>query len=444
MAFSSLTESIFSLRRYIRRYERVFRHKAQRRYFEAYLRGLIGPLERKTSEPIALDQGVDWRRLQEFIGGAPWDAEKLLAEHRRHLHESLGSSRGIIIIDPTSFPKRGDLSVGVSRQWCGQLGKQENCVVGVNLAYASEKGHAFLDRRLYLPRAWATDAARRRAAGVPGNVVFRTSWELAYEMICQSRREGLPHGWIIGDEEFGKVPRLQDWLQEDHERFILEIPCRTRVAIALPKRGNRGWKGIVERLRMRRRGRPRLVRVDNLAHEIPEPAWTFHEIRDASKGPIRVRAALMWVRFRRRHQERQPEGWLVITQTLDQRNQTKYFQSNAAYDVQKEELLRAAFARWPVEQCHGQGKNETGFGHYETRSWLGWHHHTALTFMAHHWLVLERDRLGEKIPRDDDRGGATRVMYCHVARTDRSATVQKNHAAPADAQSRRPPFALEA
>ena len=198
-------------------------------------------------------------------------ALSLLTEHRRHVRETLG----------------------VARQWCGQLGKEENCVVGVNLAYAAEKGHTFLDRRLYLPQKWAADRGRCREAGVPEDVQFCTSWALGYEMIGEVRREGLRHGWVTGAEEFGKVPRFQDWLDEDGERYILEVPCRTRVGVTLSRKRIRGRKGLLERLRARGPGRPRWVRVDVLAQKLPPKAWTGHEVRDASKGPIRVRAALL-------------------------------------------------------------------------------------------------------------------------------------------------------
>lgn len=443
MALSVLTESIFEFRRFIRRYQDLFRHKAQRQQFEAYLRGLIGPLERKSIEPIALDQEIPWYRLEHFIGRSGWDSEGLLAEHRRYVRETLGSPRGILILDPTSFPKRGDKSVGVARQWCGQLGKEENCVVAGNLAYASEKGHTFLDRRLYLPESWTENRRRRRAAGVPHDVVFRTSGELAYEMISKARRDAFPHAWIIGDEEFGKLPWFQDWLHEDGERYVLEIPCSHRLWVTLPRRRIRGPKGLSERLRMRGPGRPRLVRGDVLAGELPKRAWTVHEVRDGSKGPIRVRAALLRVRLHRQQKVQRREGWLLITRTLDQQRQTKYFQSNAAADVPIKELLRAAFARWPVEQCHGQGKNETGLGDYETRSWLGWHHHTALSFLAHHWLILERNRLGKKIPRDDGRRSATRLLRRGADGARASAQVGPADATSAKPESHRAPVPLE-
>lgn len=444
MAQAVLGELIGAFRRFVRRYRERFPHKAQRRHVAVYLRGLIGPLERKSIEPIAVDQGVDMRRLQDFIGTSPWDAEALLVAHRRHVRATLGSPQGLLILDPTAFPKRGDHSVGVARQWCGQLGKEENCVIGVNLGYASEQGHTFLDRRLYLPKAWTADWPRRRAAGVPDDVVFRTSWELAYEMVAQVRQEGVPHAWISGDEEFGKVPQFQDWLSEDGERYILEVPCHTRVWVALPRGRRRGPPGLAARLRRRGPGRPRLVRVDTLTRELPPRVWTVHDVRDASKGPLRVRAVLVRVGFHRRKRGERPEGWLLVTQTLEQRCQTKYFQSNAAADVSLEELLRAGFARWPVEQCHGQGKNETGLGDYETRSWRGWHHHTALSFLAHHWLVLSRNRLGEKIPRDNRRGGPAHLLLHVVPRAGEAAEVRPTDAAPAAPQPYRAVVPLEA
>jgi SRSO17 transposase len=442
MPLSAPTESIFEFRRFVRRYQSLFRHSAQRRHFEAYLRGLIGPLERKSIEPIALDQGVNWRSLQDFIGCAPWDAEILLTEHRRHVRETLGRPGGIIILDPTSYPKRGDKTVGVARQWCGQLGKEENCVVGINVGYSSEKGHAPIDRRLYLPADWANNLPGRRAAGVPDNVVFRTSWELSYEMISQARGDRFPHSWVIGDEEFGKVPLFQDWLREDGERYIFEVPCSHRVWVTLPRRDMRGQKRYLERLQHFGPGRPRLVRMDQLIQRLPPRAWAVHDVRDASKGPIRVRAVLLRVQFHRRKNKERPEGWLLMTQSIGQCLQTKYFQSNAEQQTPKEELLQVAYARWPVEQCHGQGKNETGLGDYETRSWRGWHHHTALSFLAQHWLVMERNRLGEKISRDDGRRGPTTVLRRGPDRSRTSSTPGSTDAAPAAPKPKRPPITL--
>lgn len=443
VSLSPFTETVFEFRRFVYRYEKMFPRQAQRRHFEAYLRGLIGPLERKSIEPIAVDQGIDWRRLHAFIACSPWDSETLLEAHRRYVRQTMGSERGILILDPTQFPKRGDLSVGVARQWCGQLGKEENCQNEINLCYATEQGHTYLDRRLYLPAEWAQDARRRRAARVPEDVAFRTSWQLAYEMIGGARREQIPHAWITGDEEFGKVPKFHDWLSEDGERYVFEVPRSARVWASLPGGRKRGPKALSTYLRILRPGRPRLIRVDDLGQKLPERAWVEYEVRDASKGPLRVRSAMLRVRFHRKKKSDYPEGWLLISETMDQRRQLKYFQSNGEGDVTHLELLRAGFARWPIEQCHGQGKNETGLGDYETRSWMGWHHHTALVFLAHHWLVLERNRLEKKIPRDDGRGSSPSVLLRVANRSKRSTETQARDAASAKAQPLSQDLALE-
>ena len=443
MALSLLTESIFEFRRFVRRYQHLFRHEAQREHFESYLRGLIGPLQRKSIEPIALDQGVDWQAMENFIGRSPWDAEALVLEHRRHVRQTLGSRRGIFILDSTSFPKRGDKSVGVARLYCGQLGKQENCVVAENLSYAGEKGHMFLDRRLYLPEEWANDFPRRRQAGVPEDVVFRTGWELGYEMITHARSDHFPHEWITGDEEFGKVPQLHRWLWEEGEKYIFDVPASTPVWVNLPRRRIRGQEAYLERLRIRGAGRPRLVTAEEIADELPERAWTVQEIRDASKGPIRLRVALLRVLFQWKKMRMRPEGWLLVTDTLDQKPKRKYLECNAGADAGLTPMLRAGTARWPIEQNHGQGKNETGLGHYETRSWLGWHHHTALSFLALHWLLLERNRLGGKIPRNDAGGSASRVLRRIADGTVPSARVIAADAAPAGAQPQLPSLTLE-
>jgi hypothetical protein len=151
------------------------------------------------------------------------------------------------------------------------------------------------------------------------------------------------------------------------------------------------------------------VRVDELARKLPEHTWSFHEVRDGSKGPIRVSVSLVRARFQRCKEEERRDGWLLISNTTDQHHQMKYFQGNTALSTTIEELLPVGFARWPVEQCHGQGKNEAGLGDYETRSWPGWHRYTALAFLAHHWPVLERNR---GIPGDDGGRSAPRLLRC--------------------------------
>lgn len=442
MQYKELRQCRPDFEKFCKRYQELFRDKRQREHLRSYLQGLLGPLERKSIEPIALEQQTDVRMLQHFIGSSSWDDGAMLVKHQHHVIETIGSSNGVLILDPTAFPKRGDQSVGVARQWCGQLGKLENCQVGVNLTYVSEHGHTFLDRRLYLPRSWACDKARRKAAGVPEGVVFRRSWELAYEMILNARMQGVLHAWITGDEEFGKAPPLHDCLAQLGERYIFEIPVKARVFLTLPGSHIKGPKGLLKQLLEIRPGRPRLMRVDKIAEMLPERVFKPIHIRDASKGPITVQAVALRVRFQRRRSKDRPEGWLVLSQTMDQQRQLKFFESNAGPECSLESLLSAGYARWPIEQDHGQGKNETGLGHYETRTWQGWHHHTALSFLAHHFLVIQRNRLGKKISRDDNRRN-TKGYYTDMLQKQAAREVCQEYAISTSAQSRSAPDSLE-
>ncbi len=444
MQYHELRQCRPAFEQFCARYQKFLPRKDQRRYLTPYLLGLLGPLERKSIEPIALEQEVDVRLLQHFIAASSWDERPMLAEHRRHVRETMGSPDAVFILDPTTFPKRGDKSVGVQRQWCGERGKQDNCVAGINLSYACETGHTFLDRRHYLPRSWASDRARRRAAGVPDDVVYRPDWQLSFEMVRDARIEGIPHAWLTGDEQFGKTPTLHDWLSELGERYIFELPVRAQVWLTLPKQRIRGPIGLLERLAHLRSGRPRLMRVDEIAEALPERVWTPHYLRDASKGPIVVQAVRLRVRFQREDPEFRPEGWLLLSETLDQKRERKFFASNAGIGCSLVSMASAAYSRWPIEQDHGQGKNETGLGDYETRTWRGWHHHTALSFLAHHFLVIQRNRLGEKISRDDGRGDAPRDRGYVPAKRQAAGAGHESHGVSPASQPGCPSGTLEA
>jgi SRSO17 transposase len=185
--------------------------------------GLLGGSERKSVEPIALSQGVDRRQLQHFVGVRPWDHGPLLARLQGEVAEEIGDPEGVLVVDGSGMPKKGTESVGVTRQWCGRLGKVENCQLGIFLAYAGRGTSTLVDERLYLPRGWAEDPERRRKAKVPAQVRFKKPWELANEML---RRVGprLPHRWVVGDTDFGRSTAFRDRLAKRGERYMLEVP----------------------------------------------------------------------------------------------------------------------------------------------------------------------------------------------------------------------------
>src|SRR5690349_10682136 len=216
------------LNRFLNRYLPLFCRSEQRGHAAAFVRGLLSGLERKSVEPIANAAGIPRKDLQYFVGCGAWDDERVMAELRRHVAEELADDDGVLVLDPTGFPKKGAHSCGVARQWCGRLGKKDNCQVGVLLAYTSPKGHAPLDRRLYLPKGWADDPVRRERGHVPPEVAYRKTWEIGYDLL---RRSGpsLPHAWVVGDDEFGRASHFRAALRADGERYLLDVPCNTTI-----------------------------------------------------------------------------------------------------------------------------------------------------------------------------------------------------------------------
>jgi SRSO17 transposase len=196
------------LTEFLARYLPLFYRTEQRQHVRLAIEGRLSGLERKTSEPIAREADVPRRALQRFVGAGEWDDEAVTAELRREVADELGDDASVMILDPSSFPKKGNESCGVQRQWCGRLGKTENCQVGVFLAYAAAKGHTLLDRRLYLPKSWSTDQKRRAKGYVPPDVKYQPKWQIGLDLLRRNR--AVPHAWVTGDDEFGRVSELRE------------------------------------------------------------------------------------------------------------------------------------------------------------------------------------------------------------------------------------------
>jgi SRSO17 transposase len=390
--------------RFLKRYLPLFYREEQRGHADAFVRGLLSGLPRKSVEPIANQADIPRKDLQYFVGCGGWDDEKVMAELRRHVREELAEDDGLIVIDPSAFPKKGTHSCGVARQWCGRLGKTENCQLGVFLAYASSEGHALLDRRLYLPADWVDDPERRAECHVPADVTYRKTWEIALELL---RRCGpaVPHKWVVGDDEFGRASEFRAALREDGEWYVLDVPCNTTVRDLDGRRPPRK-KG--------RRGRKRavpFVRVDTWARKLPADRWTRLTIRDGAKGPLEVEAVLgrVCAKLKRRIG---PEERLLVIRTLDPKPDYTYSMSHASSAEPLTEVVRARSGRHRVEEVLEEGKGEVGLAHYEVRGWVGWHHHVTLALLALWFLALERGRMGGKNPGDHrvaDAGDLHRV-----------------------------------
>ncbi len=373
----------FFLQRYLPRFYRVEQHELAR----VVLQGKLSNLQRKTAEPIAVQAGRHRKPVQHFVGAGCWNDEGVMAELRQQVAAELAEAEAVLVLDPSAFPKSGVDSCGVARQWCGRLGKVENCQVGVFLAYVSGRGQALVDRRLYLPQDWAADPALREQTHVPAQVSFQESWRIGLGLLDRAGAD-LPFGWVAGDDEFGRCTEFRAELRLRRLRYVLDVPCNTliRDLDETPAPGRR---------------RPPWRRVDAWARMQPRRRWRKVALGVGAKGPKVVWAAEAWVQTKDEDGCVGPRARLVVLRTADQEPQSWYTLSNAAAEVPLAKLAEVHGRRHGAEELFGAGKGEVGLGHYEVRSWVGWHHHMTLSLLALWFLEREKGRLGGKNPGPD-------------------------------------------
>lgn len=380
------------LERFLVRYLPWFYRKEQRVNARIVVEGLLSGLERKTAEPIAREHGVPRKPVQFFVGSGLWDDEAVIAEVRRHVVKTMADADGALVFDPSAFPKKGTHSCGVSRTWCGRLGKMENCQVGLFMAYATAGGQAPLDRRLYLPKDWAEDPARRAQCHVPADVVFQERWAMALDML-DAHGASVPHRWVLADDEFGRVQAFREGLRKRHEAYVLDVPCSTQVRDLQARRPPR---------RPGRKSRRRVVpflRAEQWAARQPGGKWRELEVKDGHKGPIRVRAIMTRVQTRQ-DGRLGPQEWLLairVPQPEAGQPETSYHLAWSPKEPTLEEVVGAHGHRHQIEQMFQHGKGEAGLDHYEVRSYVGWHHHMTLSLLALWFLCMERLGQGKKL-----------------------------------------------
>jgi SRSO17 transposase len=359
----------------------------QRRHTVEYLTGLLSKLPRKSGEAIAYLHDRQRQGLQNFVGQVPWNDKPLVATLAQQVGEELGEPDGVIVFDPSGFAKKGTKSVGVIRQWCGRMGKIENCQVGVYMAYVSRKEHTLVNTRLYLPKEWATDKARRKEAGVPKKVKFKTRHQLALEMLDECGKL-LPHSWVTGDDEMGRPSGFRGKLRSQGERYLLEVPSNLLVRdleVTPPEYSGRG-----------RHPQSPFSRLDRWRAALSEDAWTRIDVRDGEKGPLVVEVVKRRVQARTETGGTGPEELLFVTREAQPEGTFKhdYYLSNADPKELLEELARVTKAAHRVEECFGRSKSEAGLADYQVRNWRGWHHHQTLSLLAA-WFLNRETRRGK-------------------------------------------------
>jgi SRSO17 transposase len=397
------------LDQFLDRFVPLFGGEGNQAHARRFVEGLLHRGERRNAENIAeAMNGGPVRSLQAFITTGSWADQDVLAEIRSCALSVLADEDAVCNCDETGFPKKGNKSVGVKRQYSGTLGRTDNCQVAVFTNYSSAKGHTFVDRRLFLPEEWADDQDRRSEAGVPAGVIFRTKPELALEMVSNAVGERVPFRWVGGDSIYGNSPSFAQGVRDLGKWYVLDVSSEARV-----------WAEEPEVIPAEKRPRPSRGRphtqplvigtsqtVSEVVAALPASAWHRITVAEGSQGPRVYEYAEIWVWFSEEGLPG-PRERLLARRSLGQEPELKYHRGYAHAGVRLLKLAQVRAARWTIEEDIQSGKGECGLDEYETRGWVGWHHHTALSMLALTFLVLQRARLGEKRAADDSPRGAS-------------------------------------
>jgi SRSO17 transposase len=343
-----------------------FRRSEPRARAREYVSGLVAGLERKNGWTLAEQAGeVSPDGMQRLLRWADWDIDGVRDDVRDYVIEYLGEPGGVLIVDDTGFLKKGIRSAGVQRQYSGTAGRIENCQIGTFLAYASPRGHALIDRELYVPEPWVADRDRCRRAGIPDETEFETKPRQAMAMLARAFEAKVPFGWITADEAYGQVKYLRVWLEAHDAAHVLA----TKVNDTL------GTTAGTE------------ARADELIAALPGKAWRRLSVGAGAHGPREYD----WARAPIRIGWQAGRGhWLLARRSITQPTEIAYY---VCYGPRRSTLLDLAWiagTRWRIEECFQQAKNEAGLDHYQVRSWRAWYAHITLSMLAHAWLAVSR------------------------------------------------------
>jgi SRSO17 transposase len=370
-------------------------------YLAVYVRGQNSNLQRKSVEPMALEGGVPPRSLQAFLSLLQWNEELVVDRVQQIVMRDHADPFALGTVDETGCPKKGKHTATVQHQWCGRTGKVDNCVTSVHLGYTAGAFHCLLDSDLFLPKSWANDPARRKAAGIPEDAVHRTKPEIALDQIRRALANGVRVAAWTFDEHYGQSYKFLDGLDALGQTYVAEVPSDFYGWAVYPKLVYRltsqemhrgGRKRPVPRLAG---GAPKASQVSNLLRHSPaflDQLWTAIHLKEGEKGPIvrEVKAIRFWM---------QREGlptrahWLIVARNPEEPDEIKFFVSNAPAGTPIEWLIYVGHSRWSIEQCFQENKGELGFDHFEVRGWKAIHRHMYLTQVSHLYLNKARQKL---------------------------------------------------
>ncbi|WP_167538286.1 IS701 family transposase [Streptomyces albofaciens] len=346
-----------------------------RRRMRDYVRGLLAPVARKNSWQLAEQAGhATPDGLQHLLAGAKWQPDDIRDDLQQYVADQLGEDEGVLIVDDTGFLKKGSTSAGVQRQYSGTAGRTENCQIGVFAAYASRRGRALVDRELYIPKSWAEDETRCRAAKIPEAQAFATKGQLARRMVLRALASALPVTWVTADSAYGQEDRLRRLLEQSGVGYVLAVP-KSQSTVGCP-------------------------RIDHLFAQAPAEAWQTLSCGDGAKGPriyhwaaVRLPAVAEFdyqgdVPFRMR--------WALARRSMSRPDEIAYYLAYGPLEATVRELVRIAGSRWAIEECFQAAKNECGLDQYEVRRYVGWYRHITLAMLAHAFLAVTAHQASEK------------------------------------------------
>ena len=403
-------------------FDDCFSRKDTRAHLSTYIRGQLSDLPQKSVEPIALEAGVAPRTLQEFLSQLKWDDELM----RDRVHRIVGTEHAgphtIGIIDETSDPKKGDKTPGVQKQWCGRLGKTENCMVTVHLGFARDDFHCLLDGDLFLPESWDGDRKRCREAGIPDDLIYRPKWKIALELYDRAVANGIAFEWLTFDEGYGSKPEFLRGLSGRDQRYVGEVPRSLTGWLDAPRVVNRPYR---RNGRGRSRKVPRLAsgsrpaqRVDEMLHDprLRDQPWQRFRVKDGEKGPMVWECKHLMITMK------DVDGFpgktlhLLVARNVLEPEDVKFFVSNAPPETRVEGLLLVAFSRWRVERCFEDHKSEIGLDQFEGRRYLGLKRHLILSAVSYLFLARVRREWAKKksgtdgLPAPHGDGGLGAVL----------------------------------
>jgi SRSO17 transposase len=395
------------LNRYLGEFADCFARKDTRAHLRTYLRGQLSNLGRKSVEPIADASGVPVRTLQEFLSQLRWNEDRLRDRLQQRVARMHPGDHSVGLIDETSFRKKGKRTPGVQRQYCGNIGKQDNCIVTVHLGYAVDDFHCLLDGELFLPKSWSQDRARCEEAGIAEDMVYRPKTEIALELYDRAMGNGVHFAWLTFDEWYGAKPAFLRGLRDRKQHYVGEVP-----------KSFRGWidpPGVTSRPYHRGRGRgrktPRLLAGSPAARTVEElwqhdprlrkKPWKAWRVKDGEKGPMLWEAKSFGFYPQDDRGLPGPRHVLIIARNVLDPTEVKYFVAWAPLGTSLPTLLLVAFSRWRVERCFQDSKGEIGMSHYEGRRYLGLKRHLILSTVSYLFLVEGKEALRGKKPAVD-------------------------------------------